>query len=154
MKAVLHLPEYPDRSFPATLITTAHAVNMQARTLLVELEAPNPQGILSPGSFASVAFDLPADPNALLLPTTALIFREQGMQIATIVNDDKVKLENIKIGRDFGTEVEVMGGLSASTEVIDQPPDDIDDGEKVRVTGHHRAPPAGKEVRQAPAPGS
>ncbi len=154
MKAQLHLPEYPDRSFPATLITTAHGVNMQSRTVLVELEAPNPEGILSPGSYASVEFELPPNEKMLLLPTTALMFQEHGMQVATVGKDNKVALQAVKIGRDLGTEVEIVAGLQPSAQVIDQPPDDLDVGEEVKVEGHHLAPPASDQTKHVPVPGS
>lgn len=154
LPADLHLPEYPDRAFPARLITTAHGIDLQSRTQLVELEAPNPDGILSPGSFANVSFRLPADRKALFLPTSALIFQENGMQVASVDGQNKVHLHAIKIARDFGTRVEVVAGLTPSMEVIDQPPDDLVEGERVRVTEHHLAPPAGAPAANTPTPGS
>ncbi len=152
MTAELHLPEYPDRSFSARVITLAHSVRRDSRTMDVELEAPNPDGILSPGSFANVDFRLAPYPKALILPTSALIFQEHGMQVATVDRDSKVALKSIRIGRDFGTEVEVVAGLDPSDQIIDNPPDSLSAGEQVKVAAHHGAPPD-KAYPEAPEPG-
>ena len=151
MEATLQLPDFPGRVFLARVITTSHQIKQASRTLLVELEAPNPNGVLSPGSFATVEFKLAPNPHALILPTTALIFQEHGMQVATVEND-KVQLKSIRIGRDFGTEVEVIAGIDPHDEVIDEPADSITSGETVKVVGKHGAPPNGA-AGDAPEPG-
>jgi RND family efflux transporter MFP subunit len=152
MQAVLHLPDYPDRAFPARVITTSHQIKEASRTMLVELEAPNPGGLLSPGSYATVDFRLQPNPQALILPTSALIFQEHGMQVATVGKNGKVALKQIRIARDYGTEVEVVAGIGPNDAVIDEPPDSITDGETVRVAGHHGAPP-NRSAANAPEPG-
>ena len=152
MKAALHLPDFPGRAFPARVITMAHQVAEQSRTMLVELEAPNPAGLLSPGSYASVDFDLQPNKQALILPTSSLIFQEHGMQVATLERHDTVALKQITIGRNFGTEVEVLSGIAPTDEIIDNPPDSISPGETVRVAARHGAPPNGSAANQ-PEPG-
>jgi multidrug efflux pump subunit AcrA (membrane-fusion protein) len=107
LKAELHLPQYPDKTFKATVATTSSAINTSARTLLVELHADNPDGELQPGAYAQVDFELPSNPNVVRIPTSALVFRERGMEVGTIRPDDKIELKPIKIGRNLGTEVEV-----------------------------------------------
>ena len=78
LTADLHLPQYPDKTFKATVATTSSAINTTARTLLVELHADNPDGQLQPGAYAQVDFELPSNPNVVRVPTSALMFREQG----------------------------------------------------------------------------
>lgn len=75
LTADLTLPQYPDKTFKSTIATTSSAINMAARTLLVELHADNPDGLLQPGAYAQVTFELPTDPNVVRIPTSALLFR-------------------------------------------------------------------------------
>jgi RND family efflux transporter MFP subunit len=139
--AELHLPQYPNRTFQAEVATTSHAINQASRTLLVELRAGNPQGELEPGTFAEVHFKLPPNPGVLRLPTSALLFREDGLKVATVGADNTVELKPVTIGRDLGTEVEIVSGLSASDRVINSPSDSIGEGEKVAIAAGE-APPA------------
>ena len=93
LTADLTLPQYPDKTFKSTIATTSSAINMSARTLLVELHADNPDGLLQPGAYAQVKFQLPTDPNVVRIPTSALLFREQGLQVATLGPGDKIELK-------------------------------------------------------------
>ncbi len=133
MKATLELPEYPDRKFEATILTTSHAIDQKSRTLLVELIADNKDGALSPGAFARVHFEIPPDPNAMRLPASALLFRDNALDVATVGLDNRIALKKVHIARDLGTEVEITGGLSVDERIIANPPDSIGDGEEVRV---------------------
>ncbi len=135
MKASLSLPQYPDRSFPATVETTANAIDPVSNTLLVELKADNPDGVLAPGTFADVHFDLPPQPDVMRIPTSALLFREGGLKVATVGPDGKAEIRPIRAGRDLGTQMEVLGGLTPSDRVIDSPPDSLIVGEKVQQAG-------------------
>jgi len=139
-EADLRLPQYPDKVFKATVATTSNAINPQARTLLVELHAENPDGVLQPGAYAQVEFKLPTNPNVLRIPTSALLFREQGLQIATLGPGDKVELKSVKLGRNLGADVEVVSGLSASDRVINSPPDSLAAGDLVHVAGAQSPP--------------
>ena len=109
MTASLSLPQYPGRNFPATVATTANAIDPVSNTLLVELKADNPDGVLSPGTFADVHFDLPAQPDVVRIPTSALLFREGGLKVATIGPDGKAEIKAVRAGRDLGTQMEVLG---------------------------------------------
>jgi RND family efflux transporter MFP subunit len=135
LTADLHLPQYPDKTFKATVATTSSAINPNARTLLVELHADNPDSELQPGAYAQVNFELPANPNVVRIPTSALVFRENGMEIAAIGADDTIELRPIKLGRNLGTEVEVVQGLKLSDRLVNSPPDSLTTGDKVRVAG-------------------
>jgi len=139
LTANLHLPQYPDKTFMAAVATTSNAINMSARTLLVELHADNPDGLLQPGAYAQVVFELPGNPNIVRVPASALIFRERGMEVAVIGPDDKVELKPITLGRNLGTEVEVVKGLSMTDRLVNSPPDSLATGDVVRVAGEPSA---------------
>ncbi len=133
MKATLELPEYPDRTFQATILTTAHAIDPKSRSLLVELIADNKDGALAPGAFALVHFQIPPDPSAITLPADALMFRDNAPEVATLGLDDRIVFKKVRIARDLGSEVEVTGGLSQDERIVANPPDSINEGEEVRV---------------------
>jgi len=141
MTAELQLPQYPDRSFKATLATTSNAISQKARSLLVELHRDNKDGVLQPGSFAEVHFELPANKEVLRLPASALIFRRDQPEIAIVGPDDRVTLKPIEVGRDLGTVIEVLSGLSTSDRVIRSPSDSIADGDEVRIAGQDKVAP-------------
>ena len=153
MKATLELPEYPDRTFQATIVTTSHAIEQKSRTLLVELLADNKDSLLAPGAFARVHFVLPPDPNALSVPASAIMFRDNSAQVA-IALDNRVALKKVRILRDLGTEVEIAGGLSQEERVVTNPPDSIVDGEEIRVmqaTGEKTSSPSTSQRGDEPA---
>jgi len=133
LTANLRLPQYPDKTIKAEVVTTSQAINMSSRTLLVELNADNPDGSLQPGAYAKVEFALPSNPNVVRIPTSALMFREDGLKVATIGSDDKVEIKSVTLGRNLGTEVEVLHGLSLSDQVINSPPDSLGAGDRTRV---------------------
>ena len=143
VEAQLRFNEHPGKDYPAKLVRTAQALDPTLRTLQVELQVDNSKGELFPGSYAEVHFKLPADENTLRVPATALVFRAQGLQVATVVQGGQgggqggqggqVKLHSVTQGRDFGNTVEVLNGLTADDEVIVNPPDSITDGAQVRI---------------------
>ena len=133
--AELNLPQYPNKTFQATVATTSNAINLSARTLLVELHADNPDGLLQPGAYASVDFELPTNPDVVRIPTSALIFREQGMEVATIAPGDKIELKPVTLGRNLGTEVEIVKGLMLADRVVNSPPDSLAAGDEVHIAG-------------------
>jgi RND family efflux transporter MFP subunit len=148
LTAEVTLPQYPDKTFKAVVSTTSEAINKTARTLLVELHANNTDNLLQPGTFAQVRFNLADNPTTLRIPTSALIFREDGPQLAILGPGDKVELRSIKLGRNLGTEFEVVAGLGPSDTIINSPPDSLSQGEQVRVAKDAPPPPAHEaEVR-------
>jgi multidrug efflux system membrane fusion protein len=133
LKATLTEPQYPGVSFPAILSGISDSVAMESRTVLVELQAPNADGKLWAGTFAEVQFQLPADPDVLRVPASALIFRSHGAQIATVDNS-KVVLKDVVIGHNLGSEIEVEQGIGPADQVIVSPLDSLEDGEPVEVS--------------------
>jgi RND family efflux transporter MFP subunit len=133
-RASLSLPQFPNRTFPATVVSDAGAVSAQSGTLLVELEVQNQDGALKPGDFAQVRFDMPpAAAGGVRVPASALIFRRNGLQIATVAHDGRARLHPVSVQRDLGAEVELSGGVGPGDRVIDTPPDSLEDGDLVRV---------------------
>ena len=128
----LTLTEFPGRTFQGKLVRTADSIDMSSRTLLVEVDVDNPRGELLPGAFAEVHLQLAARTSTFIVPVSSLIFRSEGMQIAKI-QDDHAVLTRVAIGRDFGSEVEIISGLTGDEQIIDSPPDSLVNGEKVRV---------------------
>ena len=152
LTATLNLPQHPDTTFEATVATTSNAISETARTLLVELHAANPDGQLQPGAYAQVSFELPSNPHVVRLPTSALIFRENGLEVAILGPDNKIDLRPITLGRNLGTEVEVVKGLSPTDRVVNSPPDSLSAGDTVRVAGQQSG--AGSPIGQTTKPAS
>ncbi|HET9389947.1 MAG TPA: efflux RND transporter periplasmic adaptor subunit [Steroidobacteraceae bacterium] len=147
LQADLHFNEHPGKVYAATLVRTAQALNPNLRTLQVELQVDNNSGELFPGSYAEVHFKLPGSTSTVRIPATALVFRAQGLQVATIEDGSRVRMKQILQGRDFGTSVDVLSGLSASDEIVVNPPDSLADGSTVRI----RQPPAQGGAAPRPA---
>jgi membrane fusion protein (multidrug efflux system) len=133
LTATLSLPQYPGRRFEATFDTTANAFNPQTRTVVTELLVKNPDHLIWPGTYADVHFVIPSDPNVLIIPEQALLFRAEGMQVALVGADDKVHLQDVKLGLNLGQTVQVVSGLTRSDRLIVNPSAGILEGEKVRI---------------------
>lgn len=131
--ADLTLAEFPGRRFQGKLVRTANAIDPTSRTLLVEIAVDNPTGQLFTGSYAEVHFKLPTPTSSLILPVNTLLFRSEGLRVATVGLGQKVELKQITLGHDFGSEVEVVAGLNGNENVIVNPPDSAVDGETVRI---------------------
>jgi RND family efflux transporter MFP subunit len=131
--AQLRFNEHPGVEYPAQVVRTAQALDPTLRTLQVELQVDNSKGELFPGAYAEVHFKLPGNANTLRVPATALVFRAAGLQIATVVQGNRVKLHSVSQGRDFGTTVELLSGVTANDVIIVNPPDSITDGAQVRI---------------------
>jgi RND family efflux transporter MFP subunit len=133
LSATFDLAQYPGREFQARLETTSGAIAEQSRTVLAELIADNHDGVLWPGTFAEVDFAIPQRSGLLQLPTGALLFRKEGMQVAVLDDADRVALRSVRLGRNFGETVEVLDGITASDRVINHPADGLQAGESVHV---------------------
>ncbi len=132
MTADLVLAEFPGRKFQGKLVRTAEAINMTTRTLLVEVDVPNPTGTLLTGSYAEVHLAIPTQASTFLLPVNTLIFRSEGLHVATVKNG-KVVLAAVIPGHDFGDQIEIVSGLKQDDQVIINPPDSIVQGQEVHI---------------------
>jgi membrane fusion protein, multidrug efflux system len=143
-KAVITVPEYPNRTFPATVEASAQAVDVNSGTTRMQLGLDNSRGELMPGAYASVKLSLQRDSVPLHIPASALIFNQNGLRVATVGAGDRVRFKTVTIARDLGREIEIGSGLAIDDRVIVAPPDGIADGDQVRVAGGDAAKPAPK----------
>lgn len=142
--ATLQFPEYPGRTFPANFTRSADAINPGARTLLVELEADNAGGELFPGGYTEVHFKVPVAQRGVNIPANALLFRGEGVRVASLASSGLVTLHTVTLGRDFGPTVEVTTGVAAGEKIILNPPASLADGERVREQSDRNAAPGGR----------
>ncbi|GAB2588280.1 efflux RND transporter periplasmic adaptor subunit [Dyella jejuensis] len=133
MKATLSVPELPGRLFQATLLGTSDAINQNSGSLLAQFVANNQDGALKPGDYADVQLAIPVNANMVSVPASALIFRSKGAQVAVLGANGRARLHNVHIAVDMGTTLQIDQGLVPSDKVIENPPDSLMDGDKVRV---------------------
>jgi len=133
LSADLVLSEFPGRVFPGTLVRTAQAIDQSTRTLLVEIRVNNPTGTLFSGAYAEVHLKLPTATSAFILPVNTLLFRSEGLRVAAVTDGQHAELKPITLGHDFGSEVEVVAGLTGNESIIANPPDSLVSGEEVRI---------------------
>jgi RND family efflux transporter MFP subunit len=133
VKADVTLQEFPGQKFLGTVARTAEAIDPATRTLNTEVDVPNKNGKLLPGSFGQVHFATGNSVPRITIPVNAMLFRAQGTQVAVVDKDDKVHLRPISIGRDFGATLEILGGLEVSDRIIINPSDSLEEGQQVHV---------------------
>lgn len=133
MEVTFSVPQHPGRVFHARLVASAGAVASSTGTVLVQFGLDNTDNALQPGAYAEVKFPLPAGANGIRVPATALMFRDEGMQVATVDATNHVKLKTVNIARDMGANVDVGGGISPKDRIIDNPADALRDGDEVKI---------------------
>jgi RND family efflux transporter MFP subunit len=135
LKAELQMPDRPGVTYQASIAATAHAITPATRTLMVELLVDNTKDELLPGAYAEVHFHLPPSDagHSFLLPANVLLFRGDGLHVATVDANGRVMLKPVMVGRDYGSKVEIVSGLSVQDHVILSPPDSLVNGTTVRV---------------------
>jgi len=131
--ADLTFPDLPGKRIPGKLVSTSDAIDPSSRTLLVQFEVDNANGELLPGAYAALHLKLPAGSSSYIVPATSLMFRSEGLRLAT-VNDNKAALLPVTVGRDFGTEVEIISGLTGNELIILNPLDSLLPGQQVRIS--------------------
>lgn len=150
--AYLTLDELQGKRFPGVVARTAGAVDPTQRTMLVEVDVDNRNGELLPGAYAQVHFAIGANAAPLTLPGNAFLFRANGVKVATVDGNDRVKLVTVTLGTDFGTRVAIVSGLDGRERVILNPQDSIVDGTPVRIVAATAAQtPAQPQGGAAPA---
>jgi RND family efflux transporter MFP subunit len=133
VEAVVRVPAMPKLKFHGNVTRIADALQPGTRTLLTEVDVPNPDGALQPGVYCTVELKIPRPSPALMVPASAIIFNQNGMQVA-VVENGVTHLRKIAITTDFGTEVEVNEGVKDGDQVVLQPPVNLADGDKVQIT--------------------
>jgi RND family efflux transporter MFP subunit len=130
--AVVHVPEIPNRTFPGKVTRIASALQPGSRTLLTEVDVPNPDGALSPGIYCTVELFIPRKTPSMIISADAVVFDENGQHVA-VVENGIVHFQKITVARDFGTEVEVHDGVKVGDQVILNPMVNLAEGSKVTV---------------------
>jgi len=133
MLAYITLPEIPGQKFRGTVARTADAIDPATRTLLTEVDVPNKDGHLLRGSFGEVHFSTKSNAEKVTVPVNAMLFRQEGAQLAVVGADNKVQLRPITIGRDYGTTLEILGGVKLEDRIIINPADSLENGQTVNV---------------------
>jgi RND family efflux transporter MFP subunit len=146
MTANLGFVEFPGRDFPATVARTAEAMDPAARTLLVELQVDNSKHELLPGGYTQVHLSVTPSTTIARLPINTLLFRAEGLRVAKVDDANHITLVPVTLGRDFGTEAEVLDGVATGEAVVLNPPDSLRQGQEVRVI----TPPAPQIADAAP----
>jgi len=142
------LQEFPGQKFPAKVARTAEAIDPSTRTLLTEVDVPNKKGQLLPGSLGEVHFAVGNGVDKVTVPVNAMLFRAQGPQVAVVGPDNRIQLRTINIGRDYGTTLEVLGGVSTGDQVVINPSDSLENGQEVNVaqpTPNQQGPKQGRQ---------
>jgi membrane fusion protein, multidrug efflux system len=127
------LQEFPGQKFAARVARTAESIDPTTRTLLTEVDVPNKDGRLLPGSFGEVHFAVGSNVNKVTVPVNAMLFRSEGPRLAVVDGNGKIQLRTINIGRDYGTSLEILGGVSTEDRVVINPPDSLEEGQQVNV---------------------
>jgi membrane fusion protein (multidrug efflux system) len=130
------------KTLPAQVATTSESITPNSRTLLVELHLDNPNNQIQPGSYAQVRLTSGSLGQIVTLPNNTLLFRAQGLQVGVVKPDNTVELHDIKVGRDFGTTIEIVQGVTPSDKVIVNPSDSLTTGTAVRVAAVPAASPS------------
>jgi len=133
LTADLVLSEFPGKKFQGALVRTADAIDPNTRTLLVEVDVPNPTGTLLSGAYAELHLKLPTTISTYILPVNTFLFRQEGLRVAAVTDGKHAQLKPITLGHDFGNEAEVIAGLDGNESIIVNPPDSIESGQEVRV---------------------
>jgi RND family efflux transporter MFP subunit len=139
--AVVRVPEIPDRTFPGKVTRIADALQPGTRTLLTEVDIPNPDGALTAGVYCTIELQIPRKTPSVLVPADAIIFNRDGLQVA-VIEDGTARIRKLAVTRDLGTQVEVAGGVKQGEQVIVNPPVSLVDGNSVRA----RAEPAARKI--------
>jgi membrane fusion protein, multidrug efflux system len=133
LKADLTLPGNPGKKIPARFLTMAGAVTLSTRTIVAELVVDNLQDGLWPGAYVNVNLSFPSDPNVLVIPSQALLFRAEGMQVALVDGQDHVHLQNVTLGHNLGLDVQIAAGLKATDKIVANPSLGLLEGQQVKV---------------------
>jgi RND family efflux transporter MFP subunit len=133
VRASMEVASLSNRQFTGTVARDSHAIGMNSRTLLTEVDVPNPKGELFPGAYAQVHFHLSLKAVPLVVPGNTILFQDQGPQVGAVNSQNRVELRKVTLGRDFGNRVEILSGISQTDAVIANPPDYLVDGMSVSV---------------------
>jgi RND family efflux transporter MFP subunit len=128
MKVNVGLTALPGQMFEGTVTRSDHAINLQSRTLLVEVDVANPTDKLMPGAYAEVHFALRSPVRPLIVPSGAILFQAAGPQVAVVNGKQQIELHKVVLGKDLGGSMEITSGITPQDEIVANPPDFLVDG--------------------------
>jgi membrane fusion protein, multidrug efflux system len=131
-KVNVTLQELPGRTFTGTVARTSQAIDTTTRSMQIEVDLPNPDGLLKPGAYADVELDLPSN-GAPVIPANTLLFRAEGLSVAAVDGQGVVHIQPVKVGEDYGTTLQIAQGVAATDRLVLNPPDSIENGQHVTV---------------------
>jgi RND family efflux transporter MFP subunit len=131
------LAERAGEQYQGVIARTAGAIDTATRTMQVEIRVPNPAGALIAGSYVQVLLPIKGESTGMVVPTNVLLFRPTGVYVAVVDPQGRVKLQRVQLGTDFGTAVEVLGGLTFSDQLVVNPADSLADGDVVTLAAQH-----------------
>jgi RND family efflux transporter MFP subunit len=155
--AYLELTQYPGQKFQGKVVRDSNAINLATRTLMTEVDVPNPGGLLLPGGYAQVHLNVKVKGQRLQVPVNALLFRSEGLRAVVVGADKHARLQPLTIGRDYGVTLEVLNGLNENDWIVLNPADSLVDGEEVhvkQVANPMAPPPAAPNAPAKPASGA
>jgi HlyD family secretion protein len=144
LAAQVHIPELPGRTFEGHVARNAEALDAASRTMVAQVDVPNPDGVLKPGLYVSVDFAIPRTAPSVVVPTEALLFNGEGLRVAVVDDTGHVHMRTVTVYRDFGTRMELRDGLLGGERVALTPPADIAEGEQVKIAPQPEAKTAAK----------
>jgi membrane fusion protein, multidrug efflux system len=139
----VELTELPGQRFAGQVTRSSQSINVSSRTLLVEVDVPNPDDTLMPGAYAKVHIGLPVPARPLLVPAGSILFQSAGPQIAIVNAEHQIELRKVSIGNDFGSTVEITSGITAGDDIVANPPDYIVNGMPVAIQDAGGSKPRG-----------
>ncbi len=131
--AAITVDEYPNETFTGKIARDAGAFDPSSRTLLLQIDVPNPDGRLFAGMYAHARFSLPSPTAALLIPNNAILIDAKGSRIVVVDSSNKIHIKSVKLGRDFGTKTEILSGLDTQDRVVQNPADDLHEGMPIAI---------------------
>jgi RND family efflux transporter MFP subunit len=142
------LQEFSGQKFSGKIARTAQSIDPSTRTLLTEVDVPNKDGRLLPGSFGEVHFAIGSNVDKVTIPVNAMLFRAEGPRLAVVGDDKKIQLRPISIGRDYGASLEILGGIAPGDLVVINPPDSLEEGQEVNIASAAKGPSQNEESPQ------
>ncbi len=150
-QALVLIRELPGQRFGGLVIRHAGSLDPASRTLLTEIQLPNPKGVIFPGMYAEVEFELPRTRPPVMIPATALVIRADGPQVAVVDQGNRINIHNVELGRDYGAQVEIFRGLQPDDEIVTNPSEAIRDG--ILVEPRRAVPPTKNTGGRVPPAG-
>jgi RND family efflux transporter MFP subunit len=133
LQATITLPQDPEKQIPVQFLTTANAVVPTSRTVVTEFTLANPKRAFWPGTYVDVHFTFPGHPGLLIVSDQAIVFRTAKTQVALVEPDDRIHMQDVDLGRNLGTTVEVLSGLKASDRFVANPSAGLLEGQRVKI---------------------